>query len=469
MAFKFNPFTGNFDDVADVAEKAENSGGATTDNAVVRWDGTDGLTIQNSSVTIDDLGNVIIPGNLTVQGTETILNTATLDVEDTNISVNVNGNDASSEGAGLTVERTGTNGSFIYEDALTSKFKLGALGSEVEVADVSSTQTLTNKTIDADNNTILDIANVNIATAAAIQFSKMEALTANRVTVTDGSGFQIASTVTDAELAFLSGVSSNIQTQLDAKQNDVITTEGDIVIGDNTGEESRLAIGAANTTLISNGVTASYSLLADANIDAAAAIAHTKMAALTANRVTVTDASGFHIASAVTDSELAFLSGVSSNIQTQLDAKLDDIGTSTDNALVRWDGVTGEAVQNSLVTLDDLGELSGLADPTAAQSAVTREYYQRNIYSTNNNSGTFNAVAFETHLVDTSGGAAQVTLPAPSTDAWLIVKDLGNADANTITVLPNAAETIDGAANYLIESNYESKVFVSDGTNWFIL
>jgi hypothetical protein len=38
--------------------------GSSTDNAVVRWDGTSGATTQNSSVTIDDSGNVTTAGRI---------------------------------------------------------------------------------------------------------------------------------------------------------------------------------------------------------------------------------------------------------------------------------------------------------------------------------------------------------------------------------------------------------------------
>jgi hypothetical protein len=92
-------------------------------------------------------GDTILTGNLTVNGTTTSVNTTNLEIQDKNILVNESGSDASSEGAGLTVERVGTDGSIIYEDAATTKFKLGALGSEIEVADISSTQTFTNKTL----------------------------------------------------------------------------------------------------------------------------------------------------------------------------------------------------------------------------------------------------------------------------------------------------------------------------------
>ncbi len=46
--------------------------GTVTDNAVMRWDGTDGRTAQNSTVTVDDSGNTVIPGTLAVTGTTTL-------------------------------------------------------------------------------------------------------------------------------------------------------------------------------------------------------------------------------------------------------------------------------------------------------------------------------------------------------------------------------------------------------------
>jgi hypothetical protein len=87
-------------------------------------------------------GSAIITGDLTVNGTTTTLNTATLDVTDKNITCNKNGNDVSAEGAGLTVDRTGTDGSLVYADALASKWKAGPLGSESEVVTEGTTQTL---------------------------------------------------------------------------------------------------------------------------------------------------------------------------------------------------------------------------------------------------------------------------------------------------------------------------------------
>ena len=144
----------------------------------------------------------------------------------------------------------------MYEDALTSKWKLGALGSEVEVADVSSVQTLTNKTIDADSNTITNIENADIKAAAGISVNKLATLTASRAVVSDGSGFISASTATSTEVGHLSGVTSAIQTQIDGKITNPGTTNGDVMYYNGT-SWVRLGIGSAGQFLtVSGGVPA---------------------------------------------------------------------------------------------------------------------------------------------------------------------------------------------------------------------
>jgi len=67
-------------------------------------------------------------------------------------------------------------------------------------------------------NSLGQVTNADVASAAAIALSKLAATTASRALVSDASGFVSASTVTSTELGHLSGVSSAIQTQLNNKQ-----------------------------------------------------------------------------------------------------------------------------------------------------------------------------------------------------------------------------------------------------------
>ena len=61
------------------------------------------------------------------------------------------------------------------------------------------------------------IVNADVNTSAAIAFSKMADLTASRLLVSDGSGDVSVSVVTSTEAGYLDGVTSAIQTQLNAK------------------------------------------------------------------------------------------------------------------------------------------------------------------------------------------------------------------------------------------------------------
>lgn len=87
--------------------------------------------------------NVVIQGNLTINGTTTSVNTTDMEVTDRNITVNKGGNDLTAEGAGLTVERTGANGFLEYDDDLTSKWKLGKGTDVFEVLVTALNQVIT--------------------------------------------------------------------------------------------------------------------------------------------------------------------------------------------------------------------------------------------------------------------------------------------------------------------------------------
>lgn len=70
-----------------------------------------------TSDTYTSNGDVTVGGDLFVNGSQTVINTATLDVEDKNITLNYGGNEASSQGAGITI--AGSNATFVWDEANT--------------------------------------------------------------------------------------------------------------------------------------------------------------------------------------------------------------------------------------------------------------------------------------------------------------------------------------------------------------
>ena len=94
-----------------------------------------------------------------------------------------------------------------------------------------TSDTLTNKSIDSDNNTITNIVNADIKAAAGIAFSKMEDLTVSRALVSDSNGDVSVSAVTSTEIGYLDGVTSAIQTQLDTKATNAFAIAQAVALG----------------------------------------------------------------------------------------------------------------------------------------------------------------------------------------------------------------------------------------------
>jgi len=110
---------------------------------------------------------------------------------------------------------------------------------------------------------------------AELAGGSISGLTANRALASNATGDVVTTEVTDTELSYLDGVTSALQTQLDGKQ-----------------------------ATITGGATS----ITDTN--------------LTANRAVASDGSGKVAVSAVTSTELGYVSGVTGAIQTQINAKL---------------------------------------------------------------------------------------------------------------------------------------------------
>ena len=166
-----------------------------------RMDFVDPAASLITGLSADGSGNVTITGNLTVEGTQTTVDSTTIEIQ----------NSFKFEGA--TADDYETNLTTVDPTADRTISLPNATGTIVLK---DTTDTLTNKSIDSDNNTITNIVNADIKAAAGIAFSKLADLTVSRLLVSDGSGDVSVSAVTSTEAGYLDGVTSAIQTQIDA-------------------------------------------------------------------------------------------------------------------------------------------------------------------------------------------------------------------------------------------------------------
>lgn len=216
------------------------------------------------------------------------------------------------------------------------------------VVTVSNAGAITGASIDADTNTITNIENADIKAAAAIAVNKLAAVTASRALASDGSGFITPATTTSTELNYVAGVTSAIQTQIDAKvTGPASATANAITRYDST---TGKLVKNSTVTLSDAGVIAGASIDADTNtitnienadIKAAAAIAVNKLAAVTASRALVSDGSGFVSAATTTSTEIGYVNGVTSAIQTQIDTKANKVVVTDFTVSGDWTKPTG--------------------------------------------------------------------------------------------------------------------------------
>jgi hypothetical protein len=104
------------------------------------------IDTTNSSELITLVKNVVLSGDLTVNGTTTTINTATLNVEDKNITTNVGGTTALSTGAGLNIEgdAAAVVGYFRVNSSDNANLEFKAPGNAgVLTLDINATETLT--------------------------------------------------------------------------------------------------------------------------------------------------------------------------------------------------------------------------------------------------------------------------------------------------------------------------------------
>ena len=187
------------------------------------------------------------------------------------------------------------------------------------------------------------------------------------------------------------------------------------------------------------------SSIVNADIAAAAAIAYSKLAALTASRALVSDGSGFVSASSASSTEVGYLVGVSSSIQTQIDGKVAKAG----------DTMSGVLNMGS-------NKITNLATPTAANDATNKAYVDAAI----NGLSWKSPVVVATTANITLSGAQTIDGVAVVAGNRVLVKDQSTASQNGIYVAAAGAwsRSADMDSITPLDEVTSAAVFISLGT-----
>lgn len=248
-------------------------------------------------------------------------------------------------------------------------------------------------------------------------------------------------------------------------------------------------------TMNSTGVTTlGAGVVANANVAAGAAIAVNKLAAMSASLVTATDGSGFLTTVAGFTTTIAgYLTNITSDVQAQFTSVKQTIvnlttsatvrapgagqngyaiiwnngtsswdlgpvggggsvtgpGTSTNTALVRWNGTGGTSIQNSGVLLDGSNNMTGVASILASNSGL------RSI----DGSGSFymaiavgsNYTAARTLTLTTGDANRTITLNGnPTLNDWFNqnVKTTGTPSFSSVTVGNTGLKALDTGGSF---------------------
>ena len=165
------------------------------------------------------------------------------------------------------------NGTKFFPVAMSGDATIASNGAITIANDAVEQAMIADDAVGADQLASDAVVNASISASAAVAFSKMENLTASRALVSDANGDVSASAVTDTKVGYLDGVTSAIQTQLDAKLNAAIPASININSSDSQRRfyftpSSHTYLDSAANTYIQSGSTNKFTFASNGDFTA---------------------------------------------------------------------------------------------------------------------------------------------------------------------------------------------------------
>lgn len=200
------------------------------------------------------------------------------------------------------------------------------------------------------------------------------------------------------------------------------------------GNQFQLELDGTTLSKSATGVKVADGGITNTQVNASAAVAFSKMAALTASRALTSDVSGVVSVSAVTSTELGYVSGVTSAIQTQLNGK-----QATGNYVTALTGdVTASGPGSAAATVANVGGktaaqvATSVNDTVAATNASTASTIMKRDASGNVNVKTL--IAETKAMVGANATpAASAALEISSTTGALLMPRMTTAQRDALT------------------------------------
>ena len=411
------------------------SGNAATATALA-------ASVNIGGVAFDGQSSIILPGvdSAGSQDTSGNAGTATALAASRDLQVSLGTTSAQSfDGSGnaTSIGVSGTLGTaqgglgFVPNLVAGKIIKVNALGTAFELADddagsvtASSTTTFSNKTINSSNNS-LTIAQADVTGLSTALSGKQDTITSGDLAISDTSGLQTALDAKATSAALTSGL---------AGKQDTITS-GDLAISDTSGLQTALDAKATSAALTSG--------LAGKEDTITGAATTITGADLAVSRALVSNGSGKVAVSDVTSTEIGYLDGVTSAIQTQLNSKVGSsdntfTGTTTIDALsVTGNATLGNALTDTVTVEGDL-RVKGTASFESSENLLVKDQFIG--LGSGSNAGQDGGIVIEDSTSNGGQGHAFAYkddggAETNANNRWVVAKDV---PFNSTTISPDA-------------------------------